>query len=357
MPFRQSASVQLVAEASLSAPVVVDSELSFEDAAVPPAAMAFAAAKSDACVAGGDLVLYAAPGAGKVVGVATREHADGVADCGYLEGDERASLDGVLAPAWYGTGVEDFYGGGFYFDHGAFALALSGATEVDADGSGTTAAYRWMLGDPLTYSSALRLTQEAGFAPEQPVPTCARAVVYAYRQTQAAIVAYDGFDVGSAGAEAHAYAAPAGSTCEMASGMFEDEPPTPRSAVVCSYASGASHFRFDVPDAVPPLRLRRTFDGGAALPGETAGAPAAEIRVNGILAGWFAPAIASPLRRWQQQEALLDPATGAGSLDIEIVPEFTAYAPAFGESRWELSGGWKDAIFADGFDPAAVAAN
>jgi len=101
---------------------------------------------------------------------------------------------------------------------------------------------------------------------------------------------------------------------------------------------------------VPPLRLRRTFDVSAGSPGETAGAPAAEIRVDGVVAGRFPPAIANPLRRWQQQDALLDPAVGAGPHDFEIVPEFTASAPVFAESAYALSGGWKDAIFADGFD-------
>ncbi|HET7924857.1 MAG TPA: hypothetical protein VFL30_08150, partial [Rhodanobacteraceae bacterium] len=108
-----------------------------------------------------------------------------------------------------------------------------------------------------------------------------------------------------------------------------------------------------------PLRLRRTLDVSAGSPGEIAGAPAAEIRVDGVVAGRFPPAIANPLRRWRQQEALLDPPVGAGPHDFEIVPEFTAAAPVFAESAYELSGGWKDAIFAGGFDriAAAVAAN
>ena len=357
MPYRQTATVQLIADASLTSPVSIDSSLSFDDALVPDAAVPFAATLTDACAAGGDIALYAHRGAGKIVGIAARYRADGVVDRGYLEGDERARVDDSIAPAWYGTGVEDFYNGGFYFDQGEYALALSGASETDSDGAGTTAAYRWLLGDALTYSNALQLTQEAGFSPQEPVPTCARALVYAYRTGRAAVVPYDGFEVGGAAAAAHAYSLPAGANCAAASGAFEDEPPTSRSATVCSYSTGSSHFRFEIDDAVPPLRLRRTFDAGAGLPGEIAGAPAAEILVNGVVAGRFPPAIANPLRRWQQQEALLDPAVGAGVLDFEIVPEFNVEAPMFGESAWDLSGGWKDVIFSDGFDVGAVAAN
>jgi hypothetical protein len=47
---------------------------------------------------------------------------------------------------------------------------------------------------------------------------------------------------------------------------------------------------------------------------------------------------------------------GSGTLDIDIVPDVSAHAPLFGESRWELRGGWKDDIFVDGFDGAGRSA-
>jgi hypothetical protein len=351
MPFRQSASVALIAESTLAAPVTVESALFFDAAPIPPDAASYAAEVSDTCVDGGDIALHADQGTGKIVGFVARYRANGLVGRGYLEGDERAYLDGMTTPAWYGTGVEDFFGGGFYFEDTAFALPLSGATRVDADGAGETDAYRWMLADPLAYTSSLRLSQEAGFAPAQPVPTCARTIVHAYRVARASVVAYDRFDVATASADAHAYAPPAGATCTSESGMFEDEPPTVRSANVCAYSAGASRFAFDVADAVPPLRLRRTFDGTAGVPGETAGAPAADIVVDGVVVGRFPPASANPSRRWQQQEALLDPELGAGHHEFEIAPDFTATAPRMAESRFELSGGWKDAIFFAGFEP------
>jgi D-arabinan exo alpha-(1,3)/(1,5)-arabinofuranosidase (non-reducing end) len=350
MPFRASADVKLIADATLPAPVSVDSALSFDNTPVADDVGSFGAVLSDACVARGDGVLYANTGAGKVIGISARYRTNGPANLGYLEGDERAYLDGVITPGWYGTGIEDFFDGGFYFDHGPFARPLAGATLIDANGGSTTAVYRWLLADPIAYANALRLTQEAGYSPAQPVPTCARAVVHAYRAPRANVVAYDRFDVGTPAADAHAYTPPASATCATASGAFEDEPPTQRNATACAYAAGSSSFTFDVADAVAPLRLRRTFDGAAGSPGEIAGAPAAEIRVDGIVAGGFAPAIANPLRRWQEQEALLDPGIGAGPHVFEIVAEFTATAPVIAESAYELSGGWKDAIFADGFE-------
>ncbi|MEO5626889.1 MAG: DUF2961 domain-containing protein [Dokdonella sp.] len=352
MPFTQDAEVSLIADAGLPASIAVASALSFDNAVVPTNAGTLTTTLTDNCVAGGALPLYADGGAGKIVGVSARYDANGAGTRGYLEGDERAAIDGAIAPAWYGTGVEDFYNGGFYFDQGAYARPLSGATEVDVDGHGATAVYRLLPTDSLVYANGVRLHQEAGYAPALPSPTCARTVVHAYRRAQRLMVAYDAFEIGNgAAAAAHAYVGSNAAACATLNSQFEDEPPSVRNALACSYASGSSHFRFRVDDAELPLRLRRTFDAGNGTPGDTAGAAAAEIRINGVAAGWFPPAIANPARRWQQQDAMLDIAAGTTVFDVEIIPEFGAATPQFGESRWELFGGWKDGIFVDGFEP------
>ncbi|MFI4968595.1 MAG: DUF2961 domain-containing protein [Lysobacterales bacterium] len=357
MPFTQTADAELVASSTLPSEVVVESAMSFDNAAVSAQAGTFAAQLGHSCVAAGTLAVYADRGAGKLVGMAARYRSSAEPTLEYLEGDERAYVDDAIAPAWYGTGVEDFYDAGFYFDRGAYAHPLSGATVIDADGAGTTAAYRLMPTDALVYAGALRLTQEAGPSAAEPRPMCARAVTWAYRRAQPAIVGYAGFEIGdAAAAAAHAYVPPAGADCALSGSQFEDDAATSRTAIVCAYGGGSSHFRFDVGDARAPLRLRRTFDAGVGTPGTSAGTPGATIRVNGVVVGAFAPVIANPARRWQQQEVPLTVAAGTQVFDIEIAPAFSAFAPRFSESRWELRGGWKDAIFADGFEtPAALA--
>jgi hypothetical protein len=350
IPYRASVRVRLVADASLAAPVAIESALTLDSAPVPDTAASFAAVGADACMAAGDITLYAHGGTGRIVGLAARYSASGAPNLAYLEGDERVYVDGAVTPVWYGTGVEDFFGGGFYFNHDAFAGALAGATLVDVDGAGATSAYRWMPTDSIVHSSAVRIALEPGLSPASPVPTCAHALVYTYRRARADIVAWDAFDVSGPLAEAHGYVAPPNAVCANAAGTYEDEPPTQRSAPTCTYATGTTRFRFDIASGASPLRLRRTFDGTGASPGLVAGAPAAEIRINGVVAGRFPPAIANPARRWQEQDAPIDPAIDGGSLDVEIVPEFTAFAPAFAESRWTLLGAWKDELFADGFE-------
>lgn len=348
-PFVAAAEVELASGSSTT--TSVDSALSFDAESLPADIGTFDARHVDSCSSNAALTLDAATGAGKIVGIAARYRADGIVTRGYLEGDERASVDGAIAPAWYGTGVEDLYDGGFYFDQGAYAGPLSGASRVDADGTGSTSTYRLMPTDPITYASALRLVQEVGYSPASPVPTCVRAVVYAYRRPQPSMVGYDGFEIGdAANAAAHDYVPSASASCALLAAQFEDEPPTSRTALACSATNGSSQFRFRVADAASPLRLRRTFDAGAGVPGEQAGSAAATIFVNGHLAGAFPPPAADPLRRWQQQEALLDVAPATTDFDIVVVPDFQPHADAFGESRWELRGGWKDAIFSDAFE-------
>ncbi|HET6546594.1 MAG TPA: DUF2961 domain-containing protein [Rhodanobacteraceae bacterium] len=349
MPFVLEAKVQLVADSGLHGSVQVTSDLRFDPAPVPPAVGRFAARIEDACTVQDAITLYSDDGAGKLVGLAARYSA--ASGGGFLEGDERATIDGAFAPAWYGTGVEDFYNGGFYFDQGTYARGLSGATLVDTGAAASAAMYRLLLTDALPYTSRLRLTREAGPSPTDPATFCVRAVAYAYRDARALVVPYDHFEVGDAvAAGAHDYALPAGARCGLVDSSFEDQPPTRRRAMVCRYSDGSSRFRFHLDRAVTPLRLRRILDVGLGEPGSIAGAPAAAIRVNGVAVGAFPPVAANPVRRWQQQEALLSIANPVGDLGFEIVPQGPVAAAEFSESAWQLRGGWVDALFANGFE-------
>ncbi len=103
----------------------------------------------------------------------------------YLEGDERIFIDGATEPTLHGTGVEDFFGGGFYFRvHDEtplpFRLALNGMTYDLHSSSGDTsvAMYRLMLTDAPVCTTNLRADLEAG--PTNNLPMRLRAVSYYY---------------------------------------------------------------------------------------------------------------------------------------------------------------------------------
>jgi hypothetical protein len=353
MPFETGASARLASDAALPGAVPVISALSFDAAAVPEGAPHFAAATTDACVDAGDVTLHESRGAGRVVAIGASYLSAAGDSRGYLEGDERVTIDGALSPSWYGTGVEDFYNGGFYFDRGPYSLPFSGATEVDATGDQVTSAYRLLLADSPSYGSAIRFTQEAGFSPTQPVPTCARATFFTYATDRPSRITYDRLEVGDPlQAAAHRYMPPPEAVCEPLDDNYASEPPLPRRATVCRYTRGVSRFRMHVGEPAASMRLRRTFDAGLGMPGSSVGSPPATIFVNGIEAGWLPPAVANPLRRWQEQEVPLSLAAPSPDLDIEVVPDFDAFPQGtFTESAWEVGGSWRDTIHADGFDP------
>ncbi len=354
MPYANEARVELLVAGQPGDTLALSGSLAFDDAAPPSDGTRFHASAGEQCTAAGTMALLDARGAGKLVGLSARYRADGIVDRAYLEGDERIKIDDATAPAWTGTGVEDLHDGGFYFDQGPFRRGLAGAPVIDVDGSGTTSAYRVFATDPPTYASALQVSQEAGLSPAQPVPTCARHVLYGYRRAQPLVVPYARFEVGDPAAPAWNGWEPADpASCAVRHGLFGDEPPSARTAMVCRSSGGASrfHFRIDAA-ATAPLRLRRTIDVGSGSPGSVAGAPAARVVIDGVTVGRFPPAAANPVRRWQQQEIVLGIAPVPGLLAFEIVHEHDAFAAAASDSAWELRGGWTDRVFAGGFDAA-----
>ena len=351
MPYAQAVSVELVADAGLLSPAAISGSLSIDPAPVPSNAGQFRATLADRCTSDGEIELLDQRGAGKVVGFASRYHANGVADRGYLEGDERVMLDDAIAPAWYGTGIEDFFDAGFYFDGGEFSAALSGASEIDPDGSGTTASYRIFATDPIAYARSIRWTQETGYSPALPVPTCVRNAVYRYQRDQPLLVSYGRFDVGDAAkANAHAWFTSPWALCQTLSGHYEDEPPTSRVAMDCRYSVGYSRFTFRPAEVSGHLRLRRSFDAAYGDPGRLASQAAAEVRVNGVKVGVFPPFQTNSAKRWQEQEILLSEIAKSDVLQFTVFPIYESLADGFGESAWELLGGWVDGIFSDTFD-------
>jgi len=79
----------------------------------------------------------------------------------FLEGDETYWVDGELRGQ--GTGTEDYFNGGWYFNEGAFAAPFHGVVLKDEE-RGRIAAYRWHLTDPVRFRDSLRITIEHGHA-------------------------------------------------------------------------------------------------------------------------------------------------------------------------------------------------
>src|SRR3984957_368263 len=85
----------------------------------------------------------------------------------FLEGAERVYTDGSPSPQWYGTGTEDFYEGGWYFNNGTlFSDPLTGQPDQRTAAGGCSdycvAVYRLMLADAIGYHSSIRFGIEHG---------------------------------------------------------------------------------------------------------------------------------------------------------------------------------------------------
>ncbi len=116
----------------------------------------------------------------------------------YLEGDERAYVDGAVSPTMYGTGSEDFYEAGWYFRDGTtYTMPTAGNPAYELDGDGCqfdcTGAYRLMVGDAVSFSSSLRFEIEHG--PLDNEPGDYSSTSYWYGRPAVSIVETDTLDV------------------------------------------------------------------------------------------------------------------------------------------------------------------
>jgi hypothetical protein len=103
-----------------------------------------------------------ARGTGHLVGVSLNAESYGD-DYWFLEGDESFFVDGEFRGQ--GTGTEDYFNGGWYFQDGPFAAPYHGVVLMDPE-RGRVAAYRWHLPDPVRFRDSIRVELEHGHGNE-----------------------------------------------------------------------------------------------------------------------------------------------------------------------------------------------
>ncbi len=84
----------------------------------------------------------------------------------YLEGDEMVWVDGEPHPSIYGTGTEDYFTSGWYFNRGEFHAPYHGLI-IKNDSLARIAAYRYHIKDPIPFTKSLRFTIEHGHDNEE----------------------------------------------------------------------------------------------------------------------------------------------------------------------------------------------
>lgn len=84
----------------------------------------------------------------------------------YLEGDEMVYVDGEDIPSVQGTGTEDYFTSGWYFNQGVFSAPYHGLIIKD-DSSARIAAYRFQVGDAIPFRKSILFSIEHGHANEE----------------------------------------------------------------------------------------------------------------------------------------------------------------------------------------------
>lgn len=117
--------------------------------------------RTNPTVAGQDVPILEAVGRGHYVGTLLSMQNRRSRRIGFLEGDERAWIDGEAQPSIVGTGTEDYFSSGWYFDTGTYSSPYNGLTIKDAE-TGRISAYRWHIEDAIPFTKSLRFHIEHG---------------------------------------------------------------------------------------------------------------------------------------------------------------------------------------------------
>ncbi|HEY0639993.1 MAG TPA: DUF2961 domain-containing protein [Pseudonocardiaceae bacterium] len=272
---------------------------------------------------------------------------------GYLEGDERVHVDGALGPQLYGTGGEDYYESGWYFNRGEYTGVFTGNTghrvrtgscAVECDSM-----YRLQLGDAISYTTALRFGLEHG--PQNDLPVDESSTAYLYTRPDAAARRTDTLVVGDPGSRAaHAYAESGAASQYGLTAVHEGDDDSATVVREVRATAAAVTFRLAVDPANQGVLLRRTGDQNEAYQSAT-------VTVDGVPAGTWQQALGNRSQRWLDDEFALRPALTAGrsAVTVRITPGSTARWTAASYTAFSLVPPFADQAPPTGVTGLAVA--
>jgi len=190
-----------------------------------------------------------------------------------LEGDPRFFFDDSLSPQAYGTGTEEWGGGGDYWGGENMTLPFAGhpcgarkAEEAKNDEDKIHSAYRFLLADLMPFGKNAVIRLEHGG--ENQSTEHYKTVTFWYGRKGATLVRTDGFQPGDEGSErAHDYVSPTASTPYPIESRYEWGPDTLEGKVIypphwelARKMSGTSEFTLEINPANVGVLLRRKLD-------------------------------------------------------------------------------------------------
>ncbi len=175
----------------------------------------------------------------------------------YLEGDEVLYVDGNKSFTAHGTGTEDFFNGGWYFNNGTQVNALYGNTAHNTrNGLDRTAMIRNMVADCITFRNGIHLMMEHG-GNNNRTDSNVYALAYYYHSDKAILRETDNFLISSP--DANGYEAVQAEN-KRYTGTGEALYKKKSYTNVYSYVSGESSFEVGVDSGNSGVILRRLMN-------------------------------------------------------------------------------------------------
>lgn len=281
---------------------------------------------------GRDLVFLDTTGAGHLVGVV--QSVSGPSTRINLEGDERFYVDGLRTSAIHGTGTEDFYNGGWYFnnpaDGGRMTWPVWGYTQHIAGTPDKSSMYRLFLQDAIPFKGRIRAGIEHGGANE--VSVDAWTLAYYYHAPEK-LALTDTLDVGNIASEiAHGYTATGVTSLTSLTATFEGDDDDVSITEDGRFVDGASEFTLAIAPNNAGVVLRRMLD-------QRTFNQRAEVYVDGAHAGTFLTAGGNVVHRWKETDFMIPASFTRGKSTITVRLEPVAGGVLYGEE-----------LFSDGFE-------
>lgn len=278
---------------------------------------------------GQDWEMAALDGHGRVVGL-TQTFRGREPGRTYLEGDERIFVDGARSPQLHGTGTEDLYLAGWYFNRGPFTTPFTGLSAHLRGEHGCRheceAAYRVLVADSLAFHDQLAMRIEHGIDNEFAADYA--STVFWYGRPDPALAHTDRVDVGNPRSErASGYRGQGRLRRLTALPPGHDRPTAVTDRV--REARGTIRFRVSLDPDNAGVLLRRRAD--QARRGQ-----AAHVLVDDVPAGtWYQPD-GNRSRRWLDDDLFLPARLTRGHDSVEITLQPLPEAPPWTAGRYDV---------------------
>jgi Protein of unknown function (DUF2961) len=276
---------------------------------------------------GQDWPFIQAAGHGKFVGVVQGVQGQASAGESFLEGNERVYSDGSRSPEINGTGTEDFYHGGWYFNRGAVTNPTTGQTFHEYNTgdcpslTDCVGVYR-LFPAGVSFNSSLTFGIEHG--PHDDVAATYWSTAFYYGQGTAVSSQTDSLIVGDTNSEAaHGYSsANPGAITSLTSDYEGNDGAAVNMTQNLRATTAAVTFALAVDPANQGVIVQRTSD-------QNSGYQRAEVVVDGTDLGQWLEPLGNPNHRWLDDDYLLPPALTAGKSRITVTITPIAGWPAW----------------------------